>query len=156
MFMNIESEIILDKAQITDLSSSYIDEGVKKDSWEILSINISNNVLKAEIRMTSFFVSPTDPGGFHLTIFSTQEFLAQLANIFLHVKANFKTKSRETWMRECAFTSRKVIRNPENILVEMDFFGLKKIQDSLVSMARCQVYDDQGGLFTARIKGLLR
>ena len=154
--MNIESEVVLDKAQIADLSSSYIDEGVKKDSWEILSINISNNMLKAEIRMTSFFVSPTDPGGFHLTIFSTQEFLAQLANIFLHVKANFKIKSRETWMRECAITSRKVIRDPENILVEMDVFGLKKIQDSLVSMARCRVYDNQGGLFTARIKGLLR
>jgi hypothetical protein len=59
-------------------------------------------------------------------------------------------------MRECAITSRKVIRNPEKIFVEMDFFSLKKIQDSVVSMAKCRVYDGQGGLFTAKIKGLLR
>jgi len=154
--MCVESEISLGKAEIADISSSYIDEGVKVDAWEILNINISGRLLKAEIGMVSYFVSPTDPDGFHLTIFSTQEFLAQLANIYLHIAAGFKTKCRETWMRECAITSRKVIRNPEKIHVEMDFTSLKKIQDSVISMASCRVYDDQGGLFTARIKGLLR
>jgi hypothetical protein len=106
--------------------------------------------------MTSFFVSPTDPGGFHLTIFSTQEFLAQLANIYLHLAAGFETKERETWMRERTVTSRKTIRDPENIQVEMDFFGLKKIGDGVISMANCRVFDNDGGLFTARLKGLLR
>ena len=154
--MQIESELNLGRIEIADLSSSYIDEGVKLDAWEIKNINISGKLLKAEVGMVSFFVSPTDPEGFHLTIFSTQEFLAQLANIYLHVAAEFKTKCRETWMRECTITSRKVIRNPEKIFVEMDFFSLKKIQDTVVSMARCRVYDDQGGLFTARVKGLLR
>ena len=98
--------------------------------------------------------------GFRATLLrpflSTQEFLAQLANIYLHVAADFKTKCRETWMRESAITSRKVIRNPKKIFVEMDFFSLKKIEDSVISMAKCRIYDDQGGLFTARIKGLLR
>ena len=154
--MHTESEIHLGKTEIADLSSRYIDEGVKVDAWEIQNISITGNLLKAEIGMVSFFVSPTDPDGFHLTIFSTQEFLAQLANIYLHVAADFKTKCRETWMRECTITSRKAIRNPQKIFVEMDFFSLKKIQDSVVSMARCRVYDDQGGLFTARVKGLLR
>jgi hypothetical protein len=154
--MCVESEISLGKAEIADLSSRYIDEGVKVDAWEILNINISGRLLKAEIGMVSYFVSPTDPDGFHLTIFSTQEFLAQLANIYLLIAAGFKTKCRETWMRECSITSRRVIRNPEKILVEMDFTSLKKIQDSVISMANCRVYDDQGGLFTARIKGLLR
>lgn len=154
--MHTESEIHLGKPDIANFSSRYIDEGVKVDAWEIRNINISGSLLKAEIGMVSYFVSPTDPDGFHLTIFSTQEFLAQLANIYLHVAAGLKTKCRETWMRECTITSRKAIRDPERIFAEMDFFSLKKIQDSLVSMARCRVYDDQGGLFTARIKGLLR
>ena len=154
--MQIESKLDLGRTEIADLSSSYIDEGVKLDAWEIKHVNISGKLLKAEVGMVSFFVSPTDPDGFHLTIFSTQEFLAQLANIYLHVAAGFKTKCRETWMRECTITSRKVIRNPEKIIVEMDFFSLKKVQDSVVVMARCRVYDDQGGLFTARVKGLLR
>jgi hypothetical protein len=146
----------LGPGEIGALSSRYIDEGVKKDAWEIVEIDIAGAILKARIRMTAFFVSPTDPGGFHLTIFSTQEFLAQLANIYLHLAAGYETKSRETWMRECAISSRKVIRDPENILVEMDFFGQKQLGDSLAAMARCRVYDDQGGLFTARLKGLLR
>jgi len=154
--MHTESEIRLGKTEIAELSSRYIDEGVKVDAWEIQNINITGNLLKAEIGMVSFFVSPTDPDGFHLTIFSTQEFLAQLANIYLHVAADFKTKCRETWMRECTITSRKAIRNPQKIFVEMDFFSLKKIQDSVIAMARCRVFDDQGGLFTARVKGLLR
>ena len=151
-----ESEVNLGKTEIADLSSNYIDEGVKVDAWEILNIHISGRLLKAEIGMVSYFVSPTDPDGFHLTIFSTQEFLAQLANIYLHIVAGFKTKCHETWMRECAITSRKVIRNPEKIFVEMDFKSLKKIQDTVISIASCRVYDDQGGLFTARLKGMLR
>lgn len=143
-------------AEIAALSSVYIDEGVKKDAWEIYEIGIYGPILKARIRMKSFFVSPTDPGGFHLTIFSTQEFLAQLANIYLHVAAGFEKKERETWMRESTITSRKTIRDAENIQVEMDFFGLKKIGDGVASMANCRVFDDEGGLFTARLKGLLR
>lgn len=154
--MHTESELHLDKPEIAKLSSRYIDEGVKVDAWEIQNINISGKLLKAEIGMVSYFVSPTDPAGFHLTIFSTQEFLAQLANIYLHIQAGFKTKCRETWMRECTITSRKAIRNQEKINVEMDFFSLKRMQDSVIAMARCRVYDDQGGLFTARVKGLLR
>lgn len=154
--MTRDLEMQLRAKEIAALSSAYIDEGVKKDAWEILEIDISGAILKSKIRMTTFFVSPTDPGGFHLTIFSTQEFLAQLANIYLHVAAGYETKSRETWMRECSIASRKVIRDPENIRVEMDFFGLKKLGDSLASMANCRVFDDGGGLFTAKLKGLLR
>jgi len=154
--LNNQPDILLGRKQIADLSSAYIDQGVKQDSWEILSVEISGKLLKAKLRMTSFFVSPTDPGGFHLTIFSTQEFLAQLANIYLHVAADFTVKSRETWMRESAITSRSVIRDPENIMVEIDFFSLKKMKGSLISLAKCRIYDDRGGLFTARIKGFLR
>ena len=154
MSRNIEMK--LGPAQVRALSSAYIDEGVKKDAWEILEIEVSGAIVKARIRMTSFFISPTDPGGFHLTIFSTQEFLAQLANIYLHLAAGFDSKKRETWMRECAITSRKTIRDSENIQVEMDFYGLKKLGDGVISMANCRVFDQDGGLFTAKLKGILR
>ena len=146
----------LDRQQIAALSSAYIDQGVKKDAWEIVELSIDGPILRARVRMTSFFVSPTDPGGFHLTIFSTQEFLAQLANIYLHLAAGFSTKKRETWMRECAITSRKTIRDPENINVEMNFSGLKKLGGGVISMGSARVFDNEDGLFTARLKGLLR
>lgn len=154
--MTSEPRKRLAPADIAALSSPYIDRGVKKDAWEIVEMDIDGRVVKARIRMTGFFVSPTDPGGFHLTIFSTQEFLAQLANIYLHVAAGFDTKCRETWMRESDITSRTTIRDPENIRVDMEFVGLKQLGDSLAAIVNCRVYDDQGGLFTARLKGLLR
>ncbi|HKJ16644.1 MAG TPA: hypothetical protein VJ984_04785 [Xanthomonadales bacterium] len=154
--MSRNLEYKLERVQIAGLSSAYIDEGVKKDSWEIYELDVSGPVLTARIRMTSFFISPTDPGGFHLTIFSTQEFLAQLSNIYLHLAAGFETKERETWMRECAITSRKTIRDHENIQVEIDYYGLKKLGEGVISMANARVFDDHGGLFTAKLKGLLR
>ena len=154
--MTSEPKKRLAPEDIAALSSPYIDRGVKQDAWEIVELDIDGRIVKARIRMTEFFVSPTDPGGFHLTIFSTQEFLAQLANIYLHVAAGFETKCRETWMRQSDITSRTTIRDPENIRVDMEFVGLKHLGDTLAAMANCRVHDDQGGLFTARLKGLLR
>lgn len=154
--MKPQGEMRLNRQQISGLSSRYIDEGVKKDCWEILDMNISGNRVKARLRMSSYFVSPTDPSGFHLTIFSTQEFLAQLSNIFLQVVAGYEVKTRETWMRECTITSRRAIRDPENIMVDMEFMSIKKLGGAIVSSGKSRVYDDRGGLFIARLKGLIR
>jgi hypothetical protein len=97
--------------EIAALSSVYIDKGVKQESWKIQEVTIDGNLLTARASMTSYFISPTDPGGFHLSIFCSQEILSQLANIYLHVAAGLKTKSRESWMRECKFTYRNVIHD---------------------------------------------
>jgi len=142
--------------EIAALSSAYIDTGVKKDAWELFEVRIRDRLVEARARMTSFFISPTDAGGFHLTIFSAQEMLAQLANIFLQVAAGHETKRAETWMRECSIVSRSVIRDPENIRVELNITGLKRVGDTLAGIGQGRVFDDQGGLFTARLKGLLR
>lgn len=142
--------------EIAALSSSYIDVGVKQDAWEILEVDVDDAKLEARARMTSYFVSPTDPGGFHLSIFSAQEILGQLANILLHLLAGYETKTRESWMRECSITYRQVIRDPENIHVDMEIVSQKNLGDALAGIVNCRVHDDQGGLFTARLKGLLR
>jgi hypothetical protein len=154
--MTSEPRKQLTPEDIAALSSPYIDRGVKKDAWEIVTMDIDGRLVKARIRMTAFFVSPTDSGGFHLTIFSTQEFLAQLANIYLHVAAGYETKCRETWMRQSDIISRSTIRDPDNIRVDMEFVGLKRLGETLATLVNCRVYDDRGGLFTARLKGLLR
>jgi hypothetical protein len=154
--MTSEPRKQLTPEDIAALSSPYIDRGVKKDAWEIVTMDIDGRLVKARIRMTAFFVSPTDSGGFHLTIFSTQEFLAQLANIYLHVAAGYETKSRETWMRQSDIISRSTIRDPDNIGVDMEFVGLKRLGETLAALVNCRVFDDRGGLFTARLKGLLR
>jgi len=141
---------------IAALSSVYIDKGVKQESWKIQEVTIDGNLLTARARMTSYFISPTDPGGFHLSIFCAQEILSQLANIYLHVAAGLKTKSRESWMRECTFTYRNVIRDGENIRVEMDFYRQKWMGGTLIARANCRLTDSTGGLFEAHLNGMLR
>jgi len=154
--MKNELDLDLTPEEISALSSVYINRGIKQESWEIQSVKFEGALLTATARMTSTFISPTDPDGFHLTIFCTQEILAQLANIHLHVMAGHKVKCRESWMRECHFNYRNVIRQTENIRVEMDMVSHKWAGDTLVGKVVCRMTDDQGGLFMATLKGMLR
>jgi hypothetical protein len=154
--MKKELDLDLSREEIDALSSVYISRGIKQEAWEITRIKFTGTMLDATVRMTSTFISPTDPDGFHLTIFCTQEILAQLANIHLHVTAGHKTKCRESWMRECHFNYRNVIRQTENIRVEMDMVSYKWAGDTMVGKVVCRMTDDQGGLFMATLKGMLR
>lgn len=154
--MKPELQVQLGVSEIARLSSVYIDEGTKRDVWKIGQVKIQNHLLTAEVQMKAFFVSPTDPAGFHLTIFSTQEFLAQLSNIYLHLAAGYSTKERETWMSESSIVTKAPIRNPDNISVEMLFSQMKRLRGALFAKATCRVSDAAGGLFTAELKGMLR
>lgn len=146
----------LGAGEIAALSSTYIDKGIKQEAWQIQDVVIDGNKLNARVSMTSCFISPTDPLGFHLSIFCAQEILGQLANIYLHVAAGLTVKSREAWMRECTITYRNVIRDRENIRVEMDVFNQKWVGDTLLALGDCRIFDSKGGLFTVRLKGILR
>lgn len=154
--MKKDLDLDLNREEISALSSVYIDRGIKQEAWEIQTINFTGTVLTATVSMTSTFISPTDPDGFHLTIFCTQEILAQLANIHLHVTAGHMTKCRESWMRECHFNYRNVIRRPHNIKVEMDMVSSRWAGNTLVGKVECRMTDDQDGLFIATLKGMLR
>lgn len=154
--MKNELQMRLSADEIAALSSAYIDKGIKQEAWQIQDVEIDGSLLRARVKMTSYFISPTDPGGFHMSIFVTQEIISQLANIYMHVAAGLKTKSRESWMRECSFIYRKVIRDGENIQVEMDFVKQKWLAETLLVRVNCRMTDSSGGLFTAKLKGLLK
>lgn len=145
----------LDRADVERFSSAYIDHGVKRESWRIEHIDVQGEVVKARIRMQSVFVSPTDPGGYHLTIFSVQEFLAQLSNIYLHLVAGAPEKQRETWMRECSIKTHRSIRDQDRIFVEMNFVNVRQLSGTVYAQATARVFDEAGGLFTAKLKGML-
>jgi hypothetical protein len=154
--MSNELQVQLGAEEIAALSSEYIDKGIKQEAWQIQDVVIDGSKLDASVSMTSYFISPTDPDGFHMSIFCTQEILSQLANIYLHVAAGLKVKSRETWMRDCRFTYRNVIRDGENIKVEMDIARQRWVGESLLVRINCRMTDSEGGLFTASMKGMLR
>ena len=149
-------ELTLSPEEIEALSSQYINQGLKKETWEFKKIEVKADLMKARVHMTSTSVSPTDPAGFHLSMFIAQEILGQMSNIYLHLAAGLRTKRRESWMRECSFKYRNVIRDPNDIRAEMKVLATKKIGDSQYGSVECRMTDSQDGEFTCSIKGVLR
>ncbi|MCK9469980.1 MAG: hypothetical protein M0Q49_11250 [Porticoccaceae bacterium] len=147
--------VYLEPAEWADLVSPYLTEGRKTESWEIVSIEVTGKTLKAVVRMTSVYRSATDGGQFHLSIFTTLEFLTQLWIIYAHVWAGEKKKTREGWMVESATHNIKAIRDPEHIDVEMEAASMRKVGGALYSVAKFRVTDRLGGLCTVRLKGLM-
>jgi hypothetical protein len=145
---------ILSTEEINKLSSVYLNEGIKQEGWEITHVEIEGNILTARIRMKSQYVSPTDTSGFHLTIFSTLEFLSQLTIIYAHVWAGLTEKTREGWMIECSVTSGQTIRDPNNIEVNMEVISIKKVGENILAVTKSRVFDSTGQ-FEARLKGFL-
>ena len=149
-------DLTLSPEEIEALSSQYINHGLKKETWEFQKIEVKAGLMKARVRMTSTSVSPTDPEGFHLSMFIAQEILGQMSNIYLHLAAGLRTKRRESWMRECSFKYRNVIRDPNDIRVEMKVLVSKKVGDAQYGSVECRMTDSQDGEFTCAIKGVLR
>lgn len=145
----------LETAEIEQISSEYLRKGRQQDVWEIVSVEVMDDVLKSQVRMLSYYKSPSDAGGFHLTSFATMEFLSQLFIVYGHVLAGLTEKSQEAWMLESSISCRKAIRSSENIRVEMHFNILRKMGDRMLGIAKAKVWDDQGGEFVAEIKALL-
>lgn len=146
---------ILTPAEIERISSEYLREGRRQDIWEIVSVEVRENALTAQVRMQQYYQSPNDAGGFHLTSFATLEFLSQLFIIYGHVLGGLTEKSQEAWMMESSISCRKAIRSADDIRVEMEFRTLKKIGDRMLGNASARVWDEQGGEFTAKLKALL-
>jgi hypothetical protein len=153
--MNVPASIRLNADDIGKLSSAYLNEGRKLESWQIEDVDIRGKQLTARVSMRSIYVSGTDSKGFHLTIFSTLEFLSQLMIIYAHVWAGLEQKTKEGWMLESTTRSVRAIRDPARINVEMDVVSMRKRGENLYCVADYRVMDDQGGLFEVSLKGFL-
>jgi hypothetical protein len=147
--------IALKKADYEKLLSPYLQEGRKRESWRIDQVVIDDKRLTAMVSMRSTYVSGTDRHGFHLTIFSTLEFLSQLMIIFTHTWAGLAAKTREAWMLESTTRSRRAIRDPEAIRVEMNVRSIRRRGENIYCVADFQVTDKLGGLFEVELKGFV-
>lgn len=152
--MDCRNKTILGREEITKISSVYLNEGRSQDKWEILHVEIEDGTLDARLKMQSYYVSQTDPGGFHLPMYPSLEFVSQLMIIYAHVWAGFPEKNKEAWMLETSFTGKRPIRDPENIQVHMKVSLIKKIKGNVLMVAESKVFDKEG-LFEIRIKGFL-
>jgi len=147
--------LTLGPEQFKAWSSHYLNEGRKQESWRIGDINIRGRQLSTTVSMRSVYTSGTDSKGFHLTIFSTLEFLSELMIIYAHAWAGLQKKTKEGWMLESSTKSIRAVRNPDQIKVEMKIAAIKKLGDNIICIADYSVTDDQGGLFEVRLKGFL-
>jgi len=146
----------LSPPQVKKLSSSYLSSEKKKDLWEIVDVEVTGMVLEARVRMRSHYVSPSDPGGFHLTQVCTLEFLSQLMIIFVHVLAGYPEKTQEGWMIDSHIACKRAVRDPENIMVRMEAISMRKVKKSILISVKAEVTDEKNkGLFKASLKGLL-
>ena len=153
--MNIEDKIQLNTSDIKKISSDYLNEGRKQESWQINNVEIQGMQLMAEVSMCSVYLSKSDNEEFHLTIFSTLEFLSQLMIIYGHVWSDRTEKQREGWMIESHTRSVRAIRNPKQIQIKMTVQKMRKRGENLYCLADYQVSDPQGGLMEVQLKGFL-
>ncbi|WP_186343201.1 hypothetical protein [Allochromatium palmeri] len=142
-------------ADIAALSSTYLTEGRKQESWAIEWIEIEGDQLWAKVVMTAQYRSATDAAGFHLTIFSTLEFLSQLMIIYAHDWAGLASKVREGWMVESKTRSLSAVRNPDDIRVQMQVRRMRRRGEHLYCDADFTVTDDADGRFEVSLKGFL-
>lgn len=153
--MKSPTSIRLRKSDYEKLLSPYLQEGRKHENWQIDSVEIEGKRLTASISMRSTYVSATDTKGFHLTIFSTLEFLSQLMIIYGHTWAGLSEKTNEAWMVECTSRAGKAIRDPKEIRVEMNTKAMRKRGDNFYCVADFRVTDKLGGLFEIELKGFV-
>jgi hypothetical protein len=155
MTTSTTAPIRLDPQALAPLLSAYLTKGRKDDCWRIDRVEIEGDRLLAEVSMSSTYASASDPGGFHLTIFSALEFASQLMIIHAHVWAGLESKTREGWMVESTARAVRAIRDSQGIAVRMQVHQLRKRGEHLYCNADFTVTDSQGGLFEIGLKGFL-
>ncbi len=119
-FNSLNSTKILSTTQIQALSSEYLAKGAFQDDFEIKSVEIEGKKLRARLKMTSFGISPSDTEGYHLTAPTVFRMVAQLVVIQGHEFLGFTQKTLEVWVREHYFKHRRPIRDPNEILLDLE------------------------------------
>lgn len=148
-------KIELNEDDIQKFSSHYLNEGRKQEAWQINHITIDDTVLNANVSMPSIYLSTTDNNKFHLTVFSALEFITQLMIVYMHLWAGRKEKVGEVWMIECSLQSRRVIRDPDNILVSITVEKIKERGENIYSTVSCKISDKEEGMMTFHLKYFL-
>ncbi|MEI6238836.1 MAG: hypothetical protein WCR51_00465 [Planctomycetia bacterium] len=141
--------------EIAAFLSPYLTEGRRQEAWRIDEVTIDGERLEARVGMTHVYESPSDPHGFHLTAFSTLEFVSQLVIIYGHVWAGLDRKTREGWLLEASIRTEKAIRERQGIDVTVLMKSIRKVRDNLIGTFEFTVADRLGGSFSGRIKAFL-
>ena len=133
--------------EIKNLSSSYIDEDLKKERWGFLSIEIGPELVLTTASVDLSSLPPINYQNFHLSFFTATEMIGQLLVIYLHHRAGLTFKAREVWVSKVTNKFIKPIKDPENISIVLKAKKLHQRKAATICDFECEIKGLSGGLF---------
>ncbi len=137
------------------LTSTYLRDERKKESWHINRIEWDGEVLRASARLEGCIPSVTDGSRSHLSIFSAREMDAQFAIIGIHLKMRLARKTSEVWLLRCEEECMRAITNLEDVRFEMRISTRVTSSGKIFIERECVITDDLGGEIRLRTKALM-
>jgi hypothetical protein len=133
--------------EIKNLSSSYINDDLKKERWGFLSIEIGPELVLTTASVDLSGLPPENSQNFHLSFFTATEMIGQLLVIYLHHYAGLTLKTREVCVSKVTNKFIKPIKDPENISFILKAKKLHQRKATLICDFECEIKDISGGLF---------
>jgi len=145
----------LTRDEIKKLSSTYISDAMKSESWTIESVLVAEDLLNASVTVRSDYLSHTDREQFHVSTFTILEFNAQLLVIFTHLLAGYSEKVKEAWMLEETSRYIRPLRRPDTIKVRLTLLKMRRRGGNVYFTFEALTTDDGGGMSRHIYKTLL-
>ena len=112
--------------------------------------------LQTRVDMVNPYVSSSDAGGFHLSVFTAHELCVELGILWVHQQLGLAEKSGEVWMRECSCKIRASVRAVRDIDVVMTCEAFRVVGPMAYLHSSFRISDTQGGLFLVEQRGGLQ
>ncbi len=141
----------LPEQEIASLCSSYIGNGRGDDKWQFDEIHSDGVSMRGKIAFSAFNVSPSDPKGFHLSVFSALEIASQMTIILAHNHLGLIEKTKEVWLSGCSLKFFKSIRSSTEISGEAKL-RIRKFNGVHVFVTDVHLRDANGGHFSGVLK----
>ena len=148
-----EVPIIFGHEDLAPYQSAYLHGGRQQEHWELNAVRICGDSLETSVNIINPYISTTDEGGFHLSIFCAQEFCTELILFWVFKKLGLPGKAQEAWMRKCSCKITGPIRSHLGINVAMTCKRFRIINGMAYAHALFTISDATGGLFIVELHG---
>jgi hypothetical protein len=113
---------VLQGSTLADLSSPYLNRGLREDEHEVSRVEIRNKHIRATCCLPNYYLSPTDTS-FHMSLLNAGALTSQVGIIHCLRLNGYRTKPFEIWMNDFTITFVRPVRDPQRIDIEMEVFA---------------------------------
>ena len=151
-----EEKFSFNSSDLAPYQSEYLHGGRLAERWHTQRGHILGNALDATVDIINPYISQADEGGFHLSIFSAQEFCTELILFWMFKKLGLPSKAQEAWMSKCSCKIHRPIRSHQDINVAMVCNSFRMINGMAYARASFRISDEREGLFIVEQHGGFR